>query len=201
MTPPGVTPTTTREMTFTIYFNNSINDEYYYYIPIDTNEDTIGPVPIFPGDSTALEGWVTGAATHYVEYHGGQYVVYRITELQPFASEPIGNPLRSTVPIGGSSILNFTLDLDQINAVGNTVDVNIIASDTPYQNVRRLDALGVQGTQFLNIDITGNRTFYNSESLAPETSGDVLDRYGLIVTPDEFTNSIDITNWTISISL
>ena len=201
LTPPGVTPTNPREMIFTINFNGPINDNYYYYIPIDTNEDTLGPVPIFPGDSPTLEGWVTGAATHYVEYHAGQYIVYRITFLQPFASEPIGNPLRYYIPQSGSRILSFTIDLDQIDATGEAVDVNIIAVDTPYQNIRNLDALGVLGTQFLNIDITSNRTFMNIESISPETGGDVLDQNGIIQPLGEFTNPLDITSWAITINL
>lgn len=55
-----------------------INESFYYFIPIDTDGDlgVDGPVPVAAGPNWG-NGWGTGSFSHYVEYHQGQYNVYR----------------------------------------------------------------------------------------------------------------------------
>lgn len=198
-----------REITFHIEFRGPINDGYYYYVAIDTTGGGDGPLPVFPGASpggVTADAWVTGSATHFVEYNGGQYTVYRITNLQPFAAQRIGSPLRSVRPEPGGKSLYFTLDLNLIEATGESIDINIVAVDYPRNQVRMLDALGPQGTQFLReFDITVDRPpVTNTEfgiRLEPEL--DVLDQNWNIAYPQPTaqTDALDIVDWSISVDV
>jgi hypothetical protein len=54
----------------------AIEDEYYYYIALDLDDDrTDGPLPVFRGPFWG-NGWGAGSMTHYIEYHAGAYRVY-----------------------------------------------------------------------------------------------------------------------------
>lgn len=200
-TPEGLGPTTIREMSFTIDFDGPINDDYFYYVAIDTSGGGDGPVPVFPVLLVA-EGWVTGSATHFIQYHARQYTVNRITSLAPLRSEPIGAPIRSTIPAAGSQTLRFTIDLNALEATGSSVDVNIIAVDVPLSDVRLLDGLGRGGTQFLSeVGILQDRTITNLEdALERESNGDVLDNNQSIFLgqPTPQTTPLDIVNWSIT---
>jgi hypothetical protein len=198
--PSGTGPITTRELSFRIDFNGPINDNYFYFVPLDTTGGGDGPVPVFPGITTG-EGWLTGAATHYVQYHLRQYTVFQIVTLQPFQAQPIGPPLRSTPPTAGGSTLSFTLDLNSISATGESVDANIIATDQPFADVRLLDGLGLQGTDFINLDITTDRTITNADLGVIELSGDVLDQNRTPQPVNEQTSPLDIVNFSITVDV
>ena len=200
--PEGSTPTTIREMSFNIEFNGPINDTDWYFIPIDSAGGGTGPVPVFPGIAVG-EGWVTGSATHYIQYHQRQYTVFEITSLQPFASKYIGSPLRVTVPDAGQNTLQFTIDLNQIGATGDTLDFNIICTDQPFGSVRLLDALGRLGNDFANVDIRTNQPITNSEGLNPESPDvlDVLDQNRSIQQSNDQTKPLDITDWSVTLNL
>lgn len=195
-TPSGVSPLEVKELNVTISFLAPINENYYYYFPIDINGGGTGPVPVFPGSTSGMP-WVTGSATHYVQYHQRKYTVYRILSLTPFESEQIGSPLRYTLPSGGNT-LAFTIDLNGINAENQSIDVNMIAVDEPFSQMRLLDGLGPRGTDFLNIVITNNITYANQE-LNIESTGDVLDNNGIRQPPNDRMNALDISNWTIAV--
>lgn len=198
-TPVGVTPITVREMTVRVTFAGPINDSYYYYFPIDTTDGGTGPVPVFPGIS-GDQGWVTGSADYYIQYHQRQYTVSRIINLQPLQFEPMGTPLRFTLPPNGGRTLDFTIDLNTLNAVNASVDTNIITIDQPLSDTRILDALGLRGSDFINVGITYSRTYSNSE-LNIEPLNDLLDRDGVISTATEQTAPIDISDWIISVNI
>jgi hypothetical protein len=199
--PEGVSITTPRELAVRIDFAGPINDGYFYFVPIDSTGGGDAPLPVFPGVVTG-EAWVTGSATHYVEYHQRRYTVYRITSLQPFRSEPIGSPLRSTPPEPGGKSLSFTIDLNAIGAAGESIDLNIIAVDLPFAQVRTQDALGLQGTQYLpEVDITTDRTITNTEGgIKLEPEEDVLDQNQDFVPgqPNPSTQPLDISDWVIT---
>ncbi len=199
--PAGSTSHAIREMSFHITFGGPINDDYYYFIPLDTGGGT-GPVPVFPG-ITAGEGWITGSATYYVEYHQRQYTIFKITNLQPFHAEPLGAPIRSTIPEVGSTSLQFTIDLNTIDpdATLESLDVNVITTDQPTAGARFIDALGRTGGDFANIDVTTPRTFINSESLTPEASGDVMDQNMNFQPKNAQTNPLDIVDWSITVDV
>ncbi|MHB1000909.1 MAG: hypothetical protein ACYC27_16835 [Armatimonadota bacterium] len=194
--PSGITPGTIKEMTVRITFNGPVNETYYYYFPIDTTGGGPGPVPVFPGITTG-EGWVTGSANYYIQYHQRQYTLYRITSLQPFQSELIGTPIRSTTPSIGGRTLSFTIDLNAIITAGQTVDVNIISVDQPLLENRLLDGLGLRGTSFINVDITNDRTINNTD-LNIEPANDVLDRNGSVQPVNDQTKPLDISDWSIT---
>ena len=200
-TPSGLGITTLREMSFTIDFDGPINDDYFYFVAIDTSGGGDGPVPVFPGLVTG-ESWVTGSVTCFVQYHARQYTVNRITSLAPLRSEPIGSPIRSTLPDVGGKTLRFTIDLNAIGATNPSVDINIISVDQPLSSIRRLDGLGLGGTQFLgDISIQSDRTITNlDDSIQPETSDDVLDQNQNIIPgqPTPETSPLDIVNWSIT---
>jgi hypothetical protein len=201
-TPAGTPSLTIREMSFQIVFGGPINDNYYYFVAIDTTGGGDGPTPVFPSFTTG-EGWVTGSATHYVEYRQRQYTVYRIVSMDPFRSEPIGAPVRSTPPAPGSSTLAFTIDLNTIGATSDSVDVNIISVDQPFSDIRLLDGLGPTGTQYLGeVDILTDRTISNtSEGFPLEEPDDVLDQDRVIQTPSDQTRPLDIIDWSITIDV
>lgn len=198
--PSGSSNLTLREMTFHITFNGPINDNYHYFISIDTTGEGLGPVPVFPGDVPG-QGWVTGSADFYVEYTQRQYRVYRIISLQPFASEPIGVPVRSTVPGPGGSTLSFTIDLNKLEATGDSVDVNIIAIDDPFGNIRSLDALGLKGSDFINVDIRTDRTITNLDTGPIEIPNDVLDQNGNLEPVTDLLKPLDIVDWSITLDI
>jgi hypothetical protein len=202
-TPPEISKPFSREVTFQITFDGPINDNYYYYVAIDTNGGGNWPTPVFPGLIPGT-GWVTGSVTHYVEYHLRQYTVYRVTNLQPLTAEPIGSPLRSRMPEAGGKTLSFTLDLNQLNVTSESIDVNFIAVDQPLSNVRMLDALGSLGTQFIQLDIRTDRTVSNWDGFGRlEPSHDVLDqnRQRIPSQPKPQSSPLDITDWTITIDV
>lgn len=198
--PTGSSTTARREMSVQIQFAGPINDNYFYFIPIDTSGGGVGPVPVFPGLTTGV-GWVTGSADYYVQYHQRQYTLYKITSLQPLQSEIVGTPVRSTLPDFGGKTLNFTLDLNAIQATGQSIDLNIIAVDQPFDNVRLLDGLGLHGTDFLNVDITIDRTLTNTDFGTLEPAGDVLDQNRSVQPANDQTNPLDITDWQITIDV
>lgn len=67
-----------------------INDAFYYFIPLDTDGDfgRDGPVPVAAGPYWQ-NGWGTGSFSHFVEYHLGQYSVFRVN-LEPVLQTPGG---------------------------------------------------------------------------------------------------------------
>lgn len=64
---------------FVARYAGPINDAFYYFIAIDADGDfgLDGPLPVAAGPFWQ-NGWGTGSMTHYVEYHLGQYTVYRV---------------------------------------------------------------------------------------------------------------------------
>lgn len=199
--PEGKTPLSVREITFRIEFAGPISNTYYYFIAIDTTGGDPGPIPVFPG-AVPAEGWVTGSATHYVQYHNHQYVLFKIISLQPFRSEPIGAPTRFVVPSAQGNSLYFTLDLNAIGATGYTIDVNVIAVNQLPPNARLIDGLGPLGTSFLNnLDISSDRQISNSDSLEPERQNDVLNENGLAQPTSDETRPLDITDWIITLDV
>jgi hypothetical protein len=198
-TPVGVTPISVRELSIHTTFAGPINDNYYYYFPIDTTGGGTGPVPVFPGIS-GNQDWITGSADYYIQYHQRQYTVYKIVNLQPLQFEQMGSPLRYTLPSNNSKSLDFTIDLNTINAANTSIDVNIIAVDQPLSNTRMIDALGLHGSDFLNAGITYSRSYTNAE-LSIESINDILDNNGSITATTDQTAPLDIADWSISVNI
>ncbi len=68
---------------FIIRFKGGIVDNFYYFVAIDTDGDRglDGPIPVAAGPRWE-NGWGTGSFTHFVEYHLGNYNLYR-SDLAP----------------------------------------------------------------------------------------------------------------------
>lgn len=68
---------------FTVTFSGPVQDAFYYYIALDTDNDfgADGPLPVAAGPDWG-NGWGTGSLTHYVEYHQGRYELFSAT-LEP----------------------------------------------------------------------------------------------------------------------
>lgn len=83
---------------FYVRLAGTVNDAFYYFIPIDADGDfgADGPVPVAAGPAWE-NGWGTGTFSHYVEYHQGQYNVYRTNLL-----------VRLTTPGGGITAITGT---------------------------------------------------------------------------------------------
>jgi len=206
--PEGTSITTVLEMSFHIDFKGPINDAYFYFIPIDTVGGGEGPTPVFPSPGSAVDEWVTGSANYYVEYHQRQYTLYQIISLHPFESKRIGAPIRSTPPDVGGTTLRFTINLNEIGATGESVDVNFIAVNQLFPDGRLLDSLGDgrigERTQFLILDIATDRTFSNlgpDNPLLPEPENDVADQNGAVQPASDLTSPLDIVDWSITVDV
>ncbi len=55
-----------------------VDDAFYYFVAFDADADQGAdfPVPVAAGPYWG-NGWGTGSMTHYLQYHGGQYELYR----------------------------------------------------------------------------------------------------------------------------
>lgn len=197
--PAGTSATVLREMSCQITFEGPIDDNYYYFVPIDTTGGGEGPIAVFSDpDLPAVDEWVDRAATYYIQYHARQYTIYKVLTLHPFAATPIGTPLRQTVPPPGGKTLSFTIDLSSIEATGSSVDINIIAISQLASDGRFLDALGARGNSFVNIDISTDRVIRDSDLVSPEGVGDVLNQNRVVQPSTDQTNPLDIVDWVIT---
>ena len=196
--PEGQTVKVVKELSIEIVFNGSINDDFFYFMPIDIEGGGTGPTPLFPG-GTPGQPWVTGSATHYVQFHQGQYTLHRILSLDPFQFQPIGAPISSTPPQDGT--LSFTIDLDDLGITADSIDINFIAVDFPFEQTRVLDALGPAGTQILNVDVTIDRTITNTDLGDLEIPDDLLDENGNREPTSDRTRPLDIVDWSVTVDI
>lgn len=92
-----------------------INDAFYYFMPIDTDGDfgQDGPVPVAAGPFWE-NGWGTGSFSHYVEYHQGQYNVYR-TAFVPSLVNAGGGITAVAGNASGSTVGSSVLTVQTIN--------------------------------------------------------------------------------------
>lgn len=94
---------------FYLRLASPVNDSFYYFIAIDADGDLgqDGPIPVAAGPNWG-NGWGTGSLTHYIEYHQGQYNVYRANVLAALRTPGGGIVAVSGVPQStdtGTSIL------------------------------------------------------------------------------------------------
>lgn len=195
-TPSGISTPQRREATFQIQFDAPINEAFYYFVAIDTNTaDGKYPTPVFPSPLTG-DRWVTGGVTYFVRYHQGQYLVYKVNNIDTFDVTPIGTPVR--FDRSDPSILRFTIDLNAIQATGQSIEVNFITANQLGAPNRLLDALGKFGTDFLEIGIAYDQTISNTSI---ETSGDVLNENREIQPPTDITRALDIKDFRIQVDV
>ncbi|MBC7288094.1 MAG: hypothetical protein H5T86_08655, partial [Armatimonadetes bacterium] len=91
----GIVPT--QVMDIVVRYAGAVNDAFYYFIALDLDNDpNDGPIPVASGPYWG-NGWGTGSMTHFVEYHQGQYQVFRVV-LEPYLVRAGGG----IVEVGGS---------------------------------------------------------------------------------------------------
>lgn len=208
--PEGVVVTTPRLVTFRIELGAPVIDspEYHYYIAIDATPSGTGPTPVFPTPGVTPENeWLTGSATHFIEYTQHAYTVYKIKNVQPFEIEQnLGAPYNATLPEPGGKTLLCTVDLNELGITSNFVDINFICIYQPAPDVRMIDGLGPGAIDYLSeVNVGTDQTIRNANSLDPtdrlERELDVLDEDRMFVPgqPTAITGPLDIVDWTITV--
>lgn len=184
-----------------------VNPDYIYIVAFnDANDPTgvAGPQPVIAPPWG--NGFVAGAATHFVRYDGflpnGGYGVFRFTDPSLLTWFQTGIPVAFVTPGPNDNLLEFEIDAtqlrpDQAQALQllylqvNLLTMDIAPSDPNYPGPKFWDALGdsrLPGSinDYITIDLSTSRFYRNSE-LQIEPEGD---------TPDP---SLDIVDWFIEI--
>lgn len=149
---------------FSAQFAGPINDACYYFIPINTSGDfgQSGPIPVAAGPYWE-NGWGTGAFSHYIEYHQGQYNVYKTT-VQPTLRTAGGgitdvSGVPTTTAVGTSVLTVGSLSFGAVTVAGSGMIVS--ATNTGFQ---------AAGTLSLATDAAGH-VVAGSASFTPGGSG------------------------------
>ena len=157
---------------FYVRMAGTVNDAFYYFIPIDADGDfgADGPVPVAAGPAWE-NGWGTGSITHYIEYHQGQYNVFRTNLLVRLTIPGGGITAISGTPTG-SAVGESTLTVQTITLGAVTVGgAGMVASAANT-------GLQAAGTLALDTTVAGN-IVANSVVFTPAASG------GRALTPAE----------------
>lgn len=205
------TPTAPNRLTITLQTQQPINNSYLYAFAFD-DDDVSGDGPVAIVSTTSLaNGVVGGSFSVLVLYQGGQYNVYRRTDLGNGAEQldrASGAFVTPPGPASGST-LTFTLNLDAVTDSGvrlfrvgtqrldvNFVTTNEIRRDPNDLRRKAFDAFGSRLASFYStFDIRGSRTYTNAQTVQ-EPANDVQ--------TDDTNNTInlaqlDITNFTITV--
>lgn len=198
--PEGTLLTPVRPLTVSLTFDAPINPEFHYYTVIDTVGGDAGPMPVFPGIAPGL-GWVTGSATHFVEYYRGNFTLYEFFPAGQFVQfRQSGTPISPSV---GGRTLSFTIDLNDLAIPGDSIDVNFITvgtpDDDPFSQHLAIDALFAGEASALIVDLTRDDG-PNNTTVPVEQQGDLLDENGYSGVPDtDRTRALDMIDWSIEL--
>ncbi|MCE5240975.1 hypothetical protein LLH23_21140 [bacterium] len=115
---------------FYVRMAGTINDAFYYFIPIDADGDDgdDGPVPVAAGPYWE-NGWGTGSFTHYIEYHQGQYTLFRVNcrlELRNAGGGITavgGTPTGSTVGVSTLTVQSVSFGAVTVSGTGMVASV------------------------------------------------------------------------------
>jgi len=221
VTPPGVASATGPQLLITMTVAGQINPQFYYFVVINNAGDpngANGPGPVIAPPWG--NGFVAGAATHFIEYHQSLpvdgYEVFEFlpgTNLQQYTA--LGVPSQDTPVQAGSSSIEFKIPLAQLATPTiaapsiSSLQINFITTDrlpvNPNDTSPKLfDALGNSnyGSGEINDYITINSqqaATYSNSLDAIEPTGDVQQTngnggYTNFVEPD-----LDISNWSVQV--
>jgi hypothetical protein len=122
-----------RQLVVTVEFAAPLDSRYYYFVALDTNQDSSdGPVPVVQGPYWG-NGWGTGPISEFVEYHNGQFSVNRpfvlltLTATQGSVTDISGSPDR---PLAGTHTLTvgeITLGATTLSGGGNILGVTNVS--------------------------------------------------------------------------
>lgn len=195
--PEGSVIVPVRAFTVTLTMATAVNDDFYYYTVIDTDGGGAGPLPVFPGVIPG-QGWVTGSATHFIEYHRGQFTLYKFLDLGQFQYVRIGTPINASA---SGQTITFTVDLNDLEATGESIDLNFITMDYPLAQRRTIDALIAGSASTLNLLITSDSDPDNDSFGSLEQPDDLLNENSSPVATTEITRPLDMISWRIRIDI
>jgi len=196
-TPEGSVIIPVRAFTVTLTTAAAVNDDFYYYTVIDTEGGGAGPLPVFPGVIPG-QGWVTGSATHFVEYHRGQFTLCKFLDLDQFQYVRIGTPINASA---SGQTITFTIDLNDLEANGESIDLNFITMDYPLAQRRSIDALIAGSASTLNLLVTSDSDPDNDSFGSLEQPDDLLNENGSPAATTEITRPLDMIGWRLRIDI
>ena len=184
-----------------------VDPDYIYIVAFnDANDPTgvAGPQPVIAPPWG--NGFVAGAATHFVRYDGflpnGGYGVFKFADPSLLTYFQTGIPVSFVTPGPNDFRLEFEIDATQLRPDPsqalqlnylqvNLLTMDIAPTDPNYSGPKFWDALGnsrLPGSlnEFITIDLTTSRIYRNSD-LQIEPEGDVDDP------------ALDIVDWTIEV--
>ena len=178
-----------RVLEFIIRFKGGIIDNFYYFVAIDTDNDSglDGPVPVAAGPRWE-NGWGTGSFTHFVEYHLGTYNLYR-SDLAPRLVTPSAGINAATgVPVStdaGAHLLTvagIAYGVPTLTGAGMVTAVQNAGFQSAGQIMLETDAQGrtVAGSVSYAAAAIGGRPLTGDE----QTAIDALDAGGVGLTAD-----------------
>ena len=184
-----------------------VDPDYIYIVAFnDANDPTgvAGPQPVIAPPWG--NGFVAGAATHFVRYDGflpnGGYGVFKFADPSLLTYFQTGIPVSFVTPGPNDFRLEFEIDATQLRPDPsqalqlnylqvNLLTMDIAPTDPNYSGPKFWDALGnsrLPGSlnEFITIDLATSRIYRNSD-LQIEPEGDVDDP------------ALDIVDWTIEV--
>lgn len=231
-TPSGVSSNTTGDLLVTMTVAGQIRPADYYYVVFNTSNVTSpsgldgGPCPVIaPGGN----GFVSGAATQYVEYNGSLpgngYEVYSFlpgTNLQ--SSTAIGIPTQDTAVTGSS--ISFRVPLSDLATAAipvtsiSAIQINFLTTDevavgtgeTSYAG-RHFDALGSTSSSgagsvlgdYITISTAQGAVYSSANVPGGDTSANVQVCTSSGYQPDAANwdsaadQSLDIVGWSVQV--
>lgn len=187
---PPVVPEKVLE--FILTFAGNINNSSYYFLALDADDDNgaDGPLPVAAGPQWE-NGWGTGSFTHFVEYHLGQYQLYR-ANLDPDLDAPAGGIEDVSGVPDSTDAGTHRLTVATINHGAVTVNgagMITAATNNSFQAAGELtietDATGnvVAATVTWTPDTDGGRALSNTE----QAQVDALNVGGVALQPDSLS--------------
>ena len=111
----GDTTIPTAVLDVTLRLAGPVDENSYYFVAFNAGGDVNSfPVPVAAGPYWG-NGWGTGAITHYVEYHLGQYNLFQ-TQLEAFLSAHTGGILSISGNVPGSEAGTYALTVTSVSA-------------------------------------------------------------------------------------
>jgi hypothetical protein len=106
---------------FTVRMAGPVDETAYYFLALDTVDDggATFPVPVAAGPYWG-NGWGTGTITHYLEYHMGQYRLFR-TQLNTVLTARSGGFLSISGSAAGSTAGVYRLTVLSVSGTTATV--------------------------------------------------------------------------------
>ncbi|MBI2299120.1 MAG: hypothetical protein HYU66_09305 [Armatimonadetes bacterium] len=181
--PAGVQGALRQLLDLRMTVRGAVDENAYYLFVLDTNgRDSEGPEVIAPLTNFLGNGRATGVYQHYVEYHQGQFELFRDQPEQEGQVVPprvaLGQPFSFD---SGSSqgTLRCSLDLNKVEAQGglktNAADPDIQQIEINFITVneivlpgslpptpRQSDGLGTDGTNFITFRVNNGLVIGNT---------------------------------------